>query len=380
MAGWDRNPTLSPAEQAAATARTTLNPNTEQSTGSSNTTASTNTSGFQGMDVAGRRDLQSLINTLMYGTATPPTQQVYYGSDGKKYSKAEYDAAMTIRRRGWTNDPIALPGVVFTPATEATAPANFAGTDIQAAQKEARKKLLDIIGTRLQQYSPDSAQADSLLAMQSLLQKSLEANMPAIQRSIENAGTSGGSQQALLAQDLTTRSAGEVATLGLKAKTDYGNISANLSNVLGGMTAQQDPVVAALIDALKGAQIQSNSTQQSQNTTENRQSGPIGISNPSLFQTSQANSSTPNTPTPTPVPTPETSYYTYSQPSNGSGVVQTPWSTTLIGGMTPEEAVRKLSTGNSTTDQMNNDMATLMKTITGDNQFYSDPTQFAGGY
>lgn len=244
-----------------------LDPNTQRSTGSS--TSSGSSSQFQGITGNDKDNLQTLINTLLYGTATPQTRTGYRGSDGKFYTIEEFDRMP----RGPVK--VKLFGGVGQQVTEVLSPVNYQGTTAMQEAADSKKQVMADLTKLISQYSPEGASADSALAMQTLLQKSMEANMPAIQRSIENAGTSGGAQQALLSNDLATRAAGESALLGLETKKEYGQISANLANVLGSLSNQEDPAIKALLEALKATS--TSSQQESRSQTETRQSGPIGL-------------------------------------------------------------------------------------------------------
>lgn len=269
---------------------TALNPNTQQSTGSSAQTQSS--SSFQGISGADKANLQTLINTLLYGQGTSQGT-VYRDAAGNIVDKSEYDNFIRMQQniqqdtRMNSSQANAAMQQLFnnriTAGTEAldsttgkpVAGANFSGTTAMQEAAAAKKQVMTDLTKLISQYSPEGASADSALVMQKLLQDSMEANMPAIQRSIENAGTSGSAQSALLSQNLATKSAGEAAQLGLQAKTNYGQISANLANVLGSLANQEDPAIKALLEALKATSTGQSGS--SQSSTETRQSGPIGL-------------------------------------------------------------------------------------------------------
>lgn len=257
-----------------------LDSNTQQSTGSS--TSSGSSSQFQGITGKDKENLQTLINTLLYGQDGATTEKVITTATGKytlkdliaKYGQEDGTALFNAALSGKKGNASNWLGE-FTVADEITQAPGYQGTTAMQEAADSKKQVMADLTKLISQYSPEGASADSALAMQTLLKKSMEANMPAIQRSIENAGTSGGAQQALLSNDLATRAAGESALLGLETKKEYGQISANLADILGGLSTQEDPAIKALLEALKATSI--SSQQESRSQTETRQSGPIGV-------------------------------------------------------------------------------------------------------
>jgi len=116
-------------------------------------------------------------------------------------------------------------------------------------------------------YSKNAAFADAANLMAQQLRQSLEANMPAISKSIQGAGTSASSMQGLLSQKLATESAQAAGALGAKQATDYGNISSILQGVLERLTVPDNSNMQALAQLLGVAKTQTESHRQVINPT-----------------------------------------------------------------------------------------------------------------
>lgn len=131
------------------------------------------------------------------------------------------------------------------------------GTLQQKAEIARKKQTQDLIQQMLGQYSSGQAFTDAQGLMALNLQKAMETNMPQIQRSIEGAGTSAGSMQGLLAQNMARDSALAASALGADQAKSYAGTTAQLTNQLSGMASSAlDPVGQQLIAALgiaKGA-------------------------------------------------------------------------------------------------------------------------------
>lgn len=125
------------------------------------------------------------------------------------------------------------------------------GTAEQRRQREERNT--EIARTRALggDYSKSAAFTDAAGLMAQQLQKSLEANMPAISKSIQGAGTSASSMQGLLSQKLATESAQAASALGAEQAKAYGNISANLQSVLEALTRIDPSIEQNLLKALE---------------------------------------------------------------------------------------------------------------------------------
>lgn len=131
----------------------------------------------------------------------------------------------------------------------------IAGTDV--AQNLATQQKQQSIGKYdelLSQYTKQGAFTDAAALVQSNLNASMEANKPAIQRAIEGSGTSAGSMQALLSQQLADKAALSAGSLGAQQAVSYGQIAAFLAGGRGNLTTGKDDSItgmAQLADLLK---------------------------------------------------------------------------------------------------------------------------------
>lgn len=141
-------------------------------------------------------------------------------------------------------------------------------------QKQQGERNTEITRTRelSRDYSKGAAFLDAENAVNQALRKSQEANMPAITKAIQGAGTSSSSMQGLLAQRLATESAQAAGALGAKQAVDYGQISANLQGVLEALTRTNDPGTEALLKAV-GLMKVDRSTSSQQSTQSQSSSG-----------------------------------------------------------------------------------------------------------
>lgn len=318
-----------------------LNPNTQTTTGSSSTVQNSGQSSFQGLTGQNAASLTSVINQLMYGTTTPAQAQTQYQLNGKVVGESEMlaagykkapDGSMVFynSKPGGGYDAVTVqPLADKTPGQAAT----FEGTPAMKEQQAARLKLISDLQTSLASYSPDAAKKDSLEALKYTLQLAMEKNMPAISRSIENAGTSGGSQEALLSQDLATRSAGEAALLQTQTVQGYGQIGASLSNTLANLATSEDPVMKALLGALNLGQVSSSAQSSSSTQTSTDNTAPLGVTNPELFTppaSASASTPTPAAPTQALAQSGGQAGTGYQTPQ-GSGYISSSNGTTLFG-------------------------------------------------
>lgn len=124
------------------------------------------------------------------------------------------------------------------------------GTDEQKAEANTRATAVQTVNRQIGDYSKQAAFADAQGAMSQQSRLALEKLIPAITRSAEGAGTSASSMRALLLQDSANKAAESAAALGLKASTDYGSIAAGLTGTLGSLAQEQNPVLAALMQAI----------------------------------------------------------------------------------------------------------------------------------
>lgn len=129
------------------------------------------------------------------------------------------------------------------------------GTAEQRGEAARKIQVMDYISNLLGNYTTAKGFEDAQGLMASQLRKTMESTQPGMIRAVEGAGAQGGSMQALLLNDLATRASEQAAALGAKQAADYGQITASLNNVLGGL-AKPDNVVgqtlAAAIGAMKG--------------------------------------------------------------------------------------------------------------------------------
>ena len=185
---------------------------TQQSTGSSQQSSSS--SSFQGIeDPISLANLQTLISQLLSG-----------GTAGQRANAGKKDEAMTLTKEALGN------------------------------------------------YTKSKAFQDAVDLMAAQLGDSLEANKPAIQRAVEGAGTSAGSMQALLSQNLVTDSAQKAGAMGAEQAKAYGQITASLLATLNQSANQADPVVGDLLKALDLTRI-SRQTSVSQGSSTQQSSG-----------------------------------------------------------------------------------------------------------
>lgn len=156
------------------------------------------------------------------------------------------------------------------------------GTNQQKADITNRSNVQQIVQFLLQNYGKGNAISDAQALMAENLRQTLEANMPAISKSIEGAGTSASSMQGLLSQDLATRSAESAGALGAKQAVDYGQIAAALSSTLEKLSTPQNTVENTLVSALqalKGAVSTTNTGSTTiQNSTTNSNTNTTGSS------------------------------------------------------------------------------------------------------
>lgn len=140
------------------------------------------------------------------------------------------------------------------------------GTEEQKRQRAERNAQIQSARGTLGDYTKQSAFTDAADLMAQNLRKSLEANMPAIAKSIQGAGTSASSMQGLLSQKLATESAQAAGALGAEQARSYGTISAQLQSVLEALTRIDPSVSDSLLKALDLTKV-SKQSQSQQSTT-----------------------------------------------------------------------------------------------------------------
>lgn len=158
-----------------------------------------------------------------------------------------------------------------------------AGTTPGQQQQAERTAEISRVQGLSRDYSKGAAFLDAENAVNQALRKSQEANMPAIVKAIQGAGTSSSSMQGLLAQRLATESAQAAGALGAKQAVDYGNISASLAGVLEGLTRPSDIGTDNLLKALQLTSIQRNASASYTNQAQQSSGGGSRIAGPSDF-------------------------------------------------------------------------------------------------
>lgn len=124
------------------------------------------------------------------------------------------------------------------------------GTKEQKKTTKDRDAVTELIRNLLGEFSKQKAFEDAKGLMALNMQNSMQKNMPAIQRSIEGAGTSAASMQSLLSQNLVNDSALAASALGAEQAKAYGGTTTNLALLLEALTRQDNSVLNALTNAL----------------------------------------------------------------------------------------------------------------------------------
>lgn len=164
------------------------------------------------------------------------------------------------------------------------------GTEQQQMQQAQRQGEVQYVQGQRDQYTKQAAFADAEGAMAAQLRQALLKLIPGINNAASGAGTSQSSMRALLMEQAAKDAADSAATLGLKASVDYGNVGANLSNILQSLTAPNNDVMNSLLNAfntLKGASVSST-------TTGTKQTNTTGTTNTSTNQNTNTSGSTEN--------------------------------------------------------------------------------------
>lgn len=124
------------------------------------------------------------------------------------------------------------------------------GTKEQKKTTKDRDAVTELVRNLLGEFSKQQAFEDAKGLMALNMQNSMQKNMPAIQRSIEGAGTSAASMQSLLSQNLVNDSALAASALGAEQAKAYGSTTTNLASLLEALTRQDNSVLNALTNAL----------------------------------------------------------------------------------------------------------------------------------
>lgn len=144
------------------------------------------------------------------------------------------------------------------------------GTPEQQAQRAARQEEIARSRQGAADYSKGAAFVDAAGASQAANRQAMEQAMGNLNRAIVGAGTSGGSMQALLAQQAVRDAAELQAKMQLEAATQYGGIATQYQSILEALTRPDNSQVDSLLAALQLA-MQANQT-----TTKNTQTNRFG--------------------------------------------------------------------------------------------------------
>lgn len=140
-------------------------------------------------------------------------------------------------------------------------------------------------------FTKEAAFGDAQGLISQQMRRTLEALMPSINRAAEDAGSSGGALRALLMQDAANKAAESSSALGVQTAVNYGNVNANLSQVIERLTAGGDPAMEMLVQALNAAKGSVSNTQGTVTTqgTQTQNSSQIGTQNTNNSQTTNEN-------------------------------------------------------------------------------------------
>lgn len=137
--------------------------------------------------------------------------------------------------------------------------------DYNAAQAQKNQSLGEF-DRLLGDYTKQAAFQDSADLVQANINKTMEAQKPAIQKAIEGSGTSSGSMQALLSQKLANEASLSAGSLGAQQAVAYGQIASGIAGNRGQLTtgkADNIGAITSIADLLKTQTQQSNSSSMS---------------------------------------------------------------------------------------------------------------------
>lgn len=165
------------------------------------------------------------------------------------------------------------------------------GTASMKANTAARLGQVDFLTQSQGDYTKAAAFGDAQGLISQQMRRTLESLMPSISRAAEDAGSSGGALRALLIQDAANKAAESSSALGVQTASQYGNVNANLSQVIERLTAGGDQAAEALIQALNVAK---GSTQTTNGSTSTYGTTTGTTSNNSSSQTGTSSNSNEN--------------------------------------------------------------------------------------
>lgn len=114
-------------------------------------------------------------------------------------------------------------------------------------------------------YTKQAAFQDSADLVQASINKSMEAQKPAIQKAIEGSGTSSGSMQALLSQKLSTEASLAAGSLGAQQAVAYGQIASGVAGNRGQLTTGKADNIGAITSVADLLKTQTQQSSQSSN-------------------------------------------------------------------------------------------------------------------
>lgn len=141
------------------------------------------------------------------------------------------------------------------------------GSDVMKANTAARLGQVQFMQDSQSGYTKAAAFGDAQGLISQQMRRVLESLIPSINRAAEDAGSSGGALRALLMQDAAAKAAESSSALGVQTATNYGNISANMGQVIDRLTSGGDPAMEALLQALNVAKGSQTTTKGTVNTT-----------------------------------------------------------------------------------------------------------------
>ena len=198
-------------------------------------------------------------------------------SNQSSVSNSAGRAGSASTQQSWSGIDPAIMDEYMTALTQAM----NGGDAAYQTQVAKRNEAINSTKELMQHYTKDAAFSDAAALMKLNLQQSMEKQMPAIARSVQGAGTSSSSMQALLSQKLANDSSLAAGALGAEQAAKYGNISTALSGVLNNLTAI-DPTLSNLVASLISSGKSSTSSGQStsfNNSDSNSSSVGSSVSN-----------------------------------------------------------------------------------------------------
>ena len=127
----------------------------------------------------------------------------------------------------------------------------------QTVEKGQQKNL---VLSQLSNFTQNKAFENSTDAMSAALRTLSEHSGSAIARAVDSAGTSGGSMEALLANDANARNAGAAAGIGVDLASKYGGITADILNNASGLSTIDTTSINSLLEAIDKMKTSTNTS------------------------------------------------------------------------------------------------------------------------